>query len=279
MSLEGQRRKANRLRELHAAPEILVLLNTPDAGSARVVEAAGFPAIATSSAGVAWLLGYPDGERIEREEMFVMVHRIARAVSVPVTADAEGGYGRAPEAVAETIRLAVESQAVGVNLEDSSRDADRPLLDATLAVERVRAARESAGAAGVPVVINARTDGFLRCEPGRETLAEAVRRGNLFLEAGADSVFVPGTTDRETIGLLVAELDGPLNILANPQAPPVRELEALGVARVSVGGLCSLAAMALFRSAAEELRQSGTYGFAGRALLHRNMDELLGKRV
>lgn len=271
----GQGAKAEAFRALHRAGDVLVLANTSDVGSARVVAEAGFPAIATSSAGVAWLLGYPDGERIPRAEMLGMVRRIAASVALPVTADMEGGYGPAPEDVAETVRLTIEAGAVGINLEDGAREAARPLLDFDLAVERIRAGRESADAAGVPMVLNARTDVYLRGGGGAGALDETLRRANAFRDAGADCLFVPGVRDAETIGALARGIEGPVNILAGAATPPLAELRALGVARVSVGGLLSLAAATLLRRAARELRDAGTFGFARDVILHPEMNALL----
>ncbi len=217
--------KADALRQLHTAGPLLVLPNAWDAASARIFERAGFPALATTSAGIAYAQGYADGERISRAEMLAVVARIAARVALPVTADMEAGYGRAPEAVAETVRGVIAAGAVGMNLEDSREEDGGALLDFPLAVERVRAARAAAGAAGVAIVLNARTDAFHAGGPG---IAEAVRRGNAFREAGADSVFVPFVADRDTIGRLVKEIAAPLNVLggrtarSRPTAFPTR---------------------------------------------------------
>ncbi|MCP4204099.1 MAG: isocitrate lyase/phosphoenolpyruvate mutase family protein [bacterium] len=266
-----QQDKAELFRKLHLDPEILVLPNTSDVGTSRLVEEADFPAVATSSAGIAWILGYADGEKISREEMLSMVRRIADAVQVPVTADLESGYGRDPEDVAETVRRAVAAGAVGMNLEDARGG---QLLDFELAVERVRVARESAGATGVDLVINARTDGYLRVGNGPEVFAESVRRANAYGEAGADCLFVPGVRDDETIAALVREIDGPINILAGGNCPPLPRLEELGVGRVSIGGLFSLASATLVRRALDELKGSGNYGFAQDIILHGEMNAL-----
>lgn len=266
-----QPEQAKRLRELHLEPELLVLPNTSDVGTSRLVEEAGFPAVATSSAGIAWLLGYADGENISRQEMLWMVGRIADAVEVPVSADLESGYGPEPEDVAETVRDALAAGAVGMNLEDARGGA---LLDFDLAVDRVRAGREAARSAGVELVINARTDGFLRVGTGPEVLAESVRRANAYAEAGADCLFVPGVRDDETIGTLVREINGPINILAGGDCPLLERLEELGVARVSVGGLFSLASATLVRRALEELKGPGTYGFSQNIIPHGEMNAL-----
>lgn len=247
--------KAERLRQLHTEGPLLVLPNAWDAGSARVFAAAGYPALATTSAGVAFSLGYPDGERITRDDMLAAVGRIVRRVDVPVTADMEAGFGRGPDAIAETVQGVLELGAVGMNLED--RIGEEPLLDFTLAVERVRAARAAAKAAGVPLVLNARTDAFSQ---GMGGLAEAVRRGNAFREAGADSVFVPFVSDRDTIERLVNDIDAPLNILGTPGAPSLKALESLGVRRVTFGSAPMRATLGLVRRMAREWKEKGTYG-------------------
>lgn len=269
------REKAERLRRLHAGPRVLVLANAWDAASARLIAAAGCPAIATSSAGVAYALGYADGQRIPRAEMLDMVRRIAATVDVPVSADMEGGYGDTPDAAAETARGVIAAGAVGMNLEDSG-SAGR-LLDAGLHADRVRAAREAANAAAVPLVINARTDVFEAPGTNDQRLAEAVRRANLYLAAGADCAFVPFTSDRDTIARLVKEIRGPVNVLATKAAPPIAELERLGVRRVSVGSGIARAAYSLARRAAQELLERGTYGpIAEAALTHADLQRLFG---
>jgi len=253
------RERAETLRRLHQGPRILVLPNVWDVVTARIVEAAGFAALATTSAGVAFALGYPDGERIRRAEMAAAVRRIAARVRVPVTADMEAGYGRTPEAAAETAREVIAAGAVGMNLEDAPGDGDG-LFDVALQAERVRAARESAESAGVPLVINARTDVFLASIGAPETrLSHAVRRLNAYRAAGADCLFAPGVADRATIATLVREVGGPLNVLAGPGCPPVPELEALGVRRLSLGSGVMRATLGLVRRIAGELRGPGTF--------------------
>jgi len=258
MPAMSQRDKAERLRALHAGPAMLVLPNAWDVVTARLVEAAGFPAIATTSAGVAWSLGYADGERISRGEMLDAVRRMARAVRVPVTADMEAGYGPTPEAVAETARGVIAAGAVGLNLEDGTTEG--PLLEMSLHAERIRAAREVGAAAGVALVINARTDAFEVKEwDGARRVAEAVRRANAYRAAGADCLFVPHVSDGETIGRLAREIDGPLNVIAGPPAPPLGELARLGVRRASLGPRVVQAALGLVRRVARELHDRGTY--------------------
>lgn len=258
MNASDLREKAERLRALHAGPRILVLCNVWDAASARIVEEAGFPALATTSAGIANMLGYADGESIRPEEMAAAVAVIARAVRVPVTADMEAGYGTTPESAAMAARAVIGAGAVGMNLEDSVEE--RELLDVALQVKRIRAAREAAERAGVPLVINARTDVYLGGigEPG-ERFGHAVRRANAYREAGADCLFLPGVTDGAVIERLVKEVRGPINLLAQAATPPVGELERMGVRRVSVGSGPMRATMTLVRAIAQELAQEGIY--------------------
>jgi len=251
--------KADALRRLHVEGPMLVLPNAWDAGSARIFVEAGFPALATTSAGIAFSLGLPDGERISRDEMLAAVARITRRISVPITADMEAGYGQTPDAVAETVRRVIDAGAVGMNLED--RVEEKRLIDFPLAVERVRAARQAADATGARLVLNARTDAFEAPEiPRDKRLAEAVRRGNAFREAGADSVFVPFVGDRGTIEQLVQQIRAPLNILGTPNAPTLNEMAGLGVRRVTFGSAPMRATLGLVRRMAREWKEKGTYG-------------------
>jgi len=226
--------------------------------SARLIEDAGFPAIATSSAGIAWALGYADGERISRGEMLAVVRRIVASVRVPVTADVEGGYGATPHAAAETARGVIAAGAVGLNLEDGTNEGR--LLDASLQMDRIRAVREAGQSARVSLVVNARTDAFeVKQWSPAERLSAAVRRANGYRAAGADCLFVPHVSDADTIGRLAREIEGPLNVIAGPPAPPLPELARLGVRRASLGPRVVQATLGLIRRIALELRQRGTY--------------------
>ncbi|MGE0745974.1 MAG: isocitrate lyase/phosphoenolpyruvate mutase family protein [Rhodospirillales bacterium] len=272
-----QRARADAFRKLHQGPDILLLPNAWDVASAMLLAEAGFPAIATTSAGVAFLYGYADGQVITRDEMLAMVRPIAERVPVPVTADMEAGYGPRPEDVAETVRRTIEAGAVGLNLEDGTHKVEAPLMDMTLMVERVRAAREAADAAGVPIVINARTDGFWTGGAGAAVFDDAVKRANAYRKAGADCLFVPFVSDGPLIGRLAKEIDGPVNVLAVAKTPPVPELQALGVRRVSVGGAIARAAYGVVRQAAQELKSTGTWGFMAGAVPHPEMNKLLSR--
>jgi len=268
--------KAQVLRQLHQAPPILILPNAWDAATARLFEAEGFPAIATTSAGVAAALGYPDGGVVPAHDMIEAIARIARAVAVPVTADIEHAYAATPDAVAETVMRVVAAGAVGINLEDIVPDA-ADLEPIELQANKITRIVKASTTAGVRVVINARTDVFLKSIGAPETrLAAAIERGKAFLAAGADCVFVPGVTDRDTIGALVRGIGGPVNILATVGTPPIADLAALGVARVSVGSGPMRAALAVVRDVARELKTTGTYrAFTDRALPYADVNALM----
>jgi 2-methylisocitrate lyase-like PEP mutase family enzyme len=275
--MDSQTHKAIQFRLLHRGPGILLLPNVWDAASARIIEEAGFPAIATTSAGIAYSLGYPDGQRIAPGEMIARIGRIARAVKVPVTADVEAGYGSGPEDAARTTREIIQAGAVGLNLEDASGDPDHPLLDLPLAVEKIKAVRKAAMRLRAPIVVNGRTDVYLL--PGGDPAAqydEARRRLIAYRDAGAECVFAPGLKDPETIGRLVRDLQCPVNILAVSGTPPVSELKKLGVARVSLGSGPMRATLGLLRKMAEELKTAGTYSALEAAPSHAEVNRMLG---
>jgi 2-methylisocitrate lyase-like PEP mutase family enzyme len=254
-----------------------VLPNAWDVASARIFEEAGFPAIATTSAGIAFSLGYPDGQRISREEMIARIGRIVRAVKVPVTADVEWGYGSTPEEVVRTTRELIDAGAVGMNLEDTTGDANQPLLKLEDAVMKIKAVKETAAQTRAPLVINARTDIYLLPSGGNPEAdyQEAVRRLLAYRDAGADCVFAPGLKDAETIGRLVKAVECPLNILAVPGTPPIEELQRLGVARVSIGSGFMRATLTALRSMAEELKNSGTYSALETAIPYSEVNRIL----
>jgi len=277
MNLAAQKSKAIAFRAMHTGPRILLLPNAWDVISARVFEEAGFGAAATTSAGIAFALGYPDGQKISRAEMIGVVARIARAVRVPLTADLEAGYGDRPEDAAQTAREAIEAGAVGINLEDTTNSLEHPLADLALQLQKIRAVQEAATQAGVPIVLNARTDVYLLQLGAPETRYDlALRRLSAFRDAGADCLFLPGVGDAETIGRLVADLKFPINILAGPGSPSVPELERLGVARVSLGSALIRAALGRVRRMAEELKATGTYDTLAGAPAHADVNRMLG---
>jgi len=185
--------KAEAFRKMHLEGDILLLPNVWDVASARIIESAGLPAIATSSAGIAFAQGFPDGQKIPPERMLTVIADIARAVNVPVTADVEAGYGSKPEDAARTARGVIEAGAVGMNFEDATGDPARPLFELQEQVERIHAIREQGKSLGVPLVINARTDVYL-LQIGEATTryGEALRRLSAYRDARADCLFVPG---------------------------------------------------------------------------------------
>jgi len=274
MSNLDQAKKAEAFRALHS--EVLLLPNVWDIAGARIIEEAGFPAIATTSAGVAFARGFPDGQKIHRFQMFGKIKQIAAAVKVPVTADVEAGYGDTPERAASTGGSVILAGAVGLNLEDATGEAERPLVDLSLQLEKIRAIRETAEKRGVPLVVNARTDVYLlQVGDPAKRYDEAVHRLTAFSDAGADCVFVPGLRDAATIGRLVSDVRCPVNILAGPGSPSVAELRALGVRRISLGSGPMRATLGLLRRLAEELKTLGTYSTMEGAPSHAEMNELM----
>jgi 2-methylisocitrate lyase-like PEP mutase family enzyme len=249
-----------------------VLPNAWDAGSARILEQVGFPAVATTSAGIAWSCGVPDGGALDRETMLEHVGRIVAAVRVPVTADLESGYGDTPEEVGRTVTLAVQQGAVGGNLEDAGPDG---LFGIDEAAERIAAAR--AAAPRDAFVLNARTDTYF-AGTGGDVFAATVERAERYLAAGADCIFVPGVVEADTIRRLAAAIPGPLNIvagLANTIDAPT--LFGLGVKRVSLGGSLARAAYSLLERAGRELLNSGTLGFLDGAIGYADLQRRFGQ--
>ncbi|MFD0361163.1 isocitrate lyase/phosphoenolpyruvate mutase family protein [Nocardia sp. GCM10030253] len=261
-----QRTRATSLRNLHA-DGLFVLPNAWDAFSAALIAQAGAPAIATTSAAVAWSLGHPDGQRVSREEAVGQVRRIVAAVDLPVTADIEGGYGPAPEDVAATVEAVVAAGAVGVNLEDSTAPGG-PLFDRAAQAARLQAARAATVSAGLPeLVINARTDVYLfGIGAPEDRFDDVLTRAAAYAAAGADSLFVPGLLDLETLSDLVGKSPLPINVMTGPGAPGISEFAAVGVRRVSVGPALAQAAYAQAKAAADELLEHGTYTALGAAL-------------
>src|SRR5437588_3458879 len=262
MDVRVQAEKAERFRKMHHGPRILALPHTWDVGSARILEDAGYPAIATSSAGIAFSLGYPDGQRVSRDQMLEVVARIAHAVSIPVTADMESGYGTTVKDMVETAKAVIAAGAIGMNLEDVTGDDEGSHVNMTLQVEKISAIRDAAASLGVPLVLNARTDIYLMPIGEAPTRFDrTVGRLRAYRQAGADCVFAPGVTSRDTIVELVKAIGAPLNILISSNCPSLRELEKIGVARASAGSAVIRATLGLVRRIGKELMERGTYDF------------------
>jgi 2-methylisocitrate lyase-like PEP mutase family enzyme len=275
-----RRARAERFVDLHR-DGCFLLPNAWDVGSARILESAGFPAVATTSAGVAFSLGQPDHDffaeqtpqgRVDRETMMRRVREIVDEVAVPVSADLEEGYGEAPETVATTISMALAAGAAGGNIEDFTGERARPLYDAALAADRIRAARAAIDTRGDPFVLIGRSDALLV----GGSLDECVRRANAYLAAGADCAFVPGASDATTIGTLVRELDGPLNVVMGLTGGTLSldDLRTLGVRRVTVGGSIARAMYRHLRDAARELAERGTFSYADHQLSQTDLNDL-----
>src|SRR5947209_9562534 len=250
-TMRSQRDKAQDFRELHHRKNMLILPNAWDVPSARVFENEGFPAIATSSAGLLVSLGYPDGEVIGRDEFVSAVGRIAGVLSVPLSADIVAGFGKTTKDVLITVKAILKTGAVGINIEDFAH-ATKKLYPIEKQVRNVKAIRKIGETTGIPLVINARTDA-LRYAEGDEgaRLKEAVRRATAYRDAGADCVYPMGLVDADSITNFVKALDFPITVMVRKSLPPISELQRLGIARVSFGPSPSYAAMGLLKRAAK----------------------------
>ncbi len=272
--------KASGLLDLHRAAEPLILINAWDAASACIIEQAGFPAIATTSAGVANALGYADGQHLPWSEMVDAIRRITRAVRVPVTADIEAGFSDGLEDLQQAVGQMVEAGAVGLNLEDARPHMGHrgPLYSLSEQITRIQTVREIGKKLGIHLVINARTDAYWEKGPSLEqALRNAVERGQAYLRAGCDCVFVPGLRLPEHIRAVVERMQAPVNILAGAGVPSIRELSGWGVKRISMGSGPLLAAMGLLRRIAREAKQEGTYNALTQdSVTYREMNGLFG---
>jgi 2-methylisocitrate lyase-like PEP mutase family enzyme len=253
MPTSSQAERATRFGALHRPGTPFVLANAWDAASARIFAEAGFPAIGTTSAGVAWSLGFADKERLPVDLLLAAVNRMAAVIAVPLSVDIERGYGHEPGEVAAVVRQLIAAGAVGVNIEDGTDPPD-------VLCRKIEALRSLASETGVRLFINARTDLYLRGDlRGAERCAEATRRLTRYAEAGADGAFAPGLADLAEIAQIASAVPRPLNIYAGAGVPAVSALAAAGVARISVGCGPMQATLGLTRRIAEELLQSGTY--------------------
>jgi 2-methylisocitrate lyase-like PEP mutase family enzyme len=257
--LKSQTEKAEDFRALHKKGRILILPNAWDVASARAFENAGFPAVATSSAGMMVSLGYPDGEVIDRSEFVDAIRRIGRVLTVPLSVDVVAGFGDTPDQVAATVRDVVNAGAVGVNIEDFIH-AEKRLYPVEKQIEKLKAVKKLQQESNVPIVINARTDA-LRFAAGDEAarLKEAIRRAIAYRDLGADCVYPMGLTDPASISSFVKALNFPINVMVRKGLPSVKELERLGVARVSFGPTASYATMGLLKRIGKEVLEKGTY--------------------
>jgi 2-methylisocitrate lyase-like PEP mutase family enzyme len=259
--VSDQAGQAKRFLELHAGHRPLLLPNPWDAGSAKLLAALGFEALATTSSGFAATLGRLDGS-VTRDEAIAHGAAIASATELPVSADLENGFADDPAGVAETVAAAIDAGLAGCSIEDDARDGSSPIYELGLAVERIAAAVEAAHGGRVHLVLTARAENHIH---GRQDLEDTIARLRAYGEAGADVLYAPGLWRIEDIRRVVAEVGRPVNVLAYPGAPRVAELAAAGVKRISVGGAFAFAAIDAVAEAARELREEGTYGFLGPA--------------
>jgi 2-methylisocitrate lyase-like PEP mutase family enzyme len=257
----SQQIKANDFLELHHAENILVLPNAWDVASAMIFIHEGFSAIGTTSAGIAASLGYPDGERMSFRENLEVVERILGHTDLPVSVDFESGYGDTVDGLGQRALTLLRAGAVGLNIEDSMSFEDGKLIDASLHQEKIRTIRQVGEEFGLRLVINARTDAYLLGDAPDKSLREAIRRGNAYVDAGADCVFVPDTGElcRNDIRILVDEIDAPINVIAGATMPCLADLQELGVSRVSLGPRPMRVALGLLRQMAAEIRSQGTF--------------------
>lgn len=255
-------------RSLHKAHQPLRLSNVWDVASAMIAEAAGARAVATTSAGVAWSLGLPDGSKLDRQRAVAAVAQIVKAVKVPVTADIEDGYADSPEGVSQTVIDVLNAGAVGINIEDGNSDPHH-------FSEKIAAARRAANHLDVDLFINARTDVFLSGNGSEgQQIEDAIKRAGYYVNAGADGIFVPGATSEAAIRALVGGISVPVNIMVGPGSINVRELGSLGVSRVSLGSCVAQAAYAIAQRAAVELLTDGTYGSVADGLDYGTLNDL-----
>jgi len=273
----SQDEKAKKFRKLHEGPGAFLIPNPWDAGTARMLAALGFEALATTSAGLAFSLGRRDGEGlVTREEVLAHIREIAGASDLPISADLENGFEHAPEAAAETIRLGAAAGLVGGSIEDATGDEQRPIYDYGHAVERVRAAVEAARALPFPFTLTARAENFLH---GRKDLDDTIRRLQAFSEAGADVVYAPGLPSLEAIRTICAAVaPRPVNALVGAAGRSVAELATAGVRRISTGSALHRAAMAGFWSAAKEMTEKGTFTFLEKAMPFGELSNFMASR-
>ncbi len=260
--------KAEIFQKLHLSSETFIMANAWNAGSAVILEDAGFKAIATTSAGVAYSHALPDSEAAVSFDMALdETRKIATAVDIPVSMDAENGYGDSAESVAENMKRIVKTSVVGANIEDYTGIANKPFYDQKLAVERIQAAKEAVTDLDYPFTLTARTDCFLANHP--TPLKEAILRLNQFREAGADCLFSPGVKDIKTIKTLVKEVNGPITVVMGLAGSPISlaQLQDAGVSRISIGGSLARATFGLVRNAAKEMLEKGTFEFSNQQIV------------
>ncbi|MEW6130629.1 MAG: isocitrate lyase/phosphoenolpyruvate mutase family protein [Acidobacteriota bacterium] len=270
-----QTEKGDHFRQLHQRPQAFIIPNPWDIGTARILAHLGFAALATTSAGYAFSRGQRDNT-IDRDQMLMHTKEIAEATDLPVSADLENGFADAPDAIAETVRLAAATGLVGCSIEDMSKDANQPIYDFAFAVERVRAASEAARALPFTFTLTARAENYL---VGRPDINDTIRRLQAYQEAGAEVLYAPGLKSKADIVSVVSSVDRPVNVVMGLQGVQLSlaELSEIGVKRISVGSALSRAAFGAFLRAAEEMRTHGTFTFADEAVSYKDLSAMFNE--
>ncbi len=272
------RDKAHKFHQLHVAGETFIMANAWNAGSAVLLEEAGFSAIATTSAGIAFSHALPDYEgALSFDAAIADTRAIAEAVRIPVSMDAENGYGDSPQSVFDNMKRIAATGVVGAGIEDYSGNKDKPLYDIELAADRIHCAKRAVADLPYPFTLTARAECYLTDHP--EPFEESVKRVNRYREAGADCLFVPGIRDIETIANLVREVDGPVSVVMGLSATPISlpELRDVGVTRISIGGSLARATFGLVRRAAKEMLENGTFEYASMQIADKELCRLFSK--
>ena len=267
--------KAYRFSELHKRGGTFIMPNAWDAGSAIMLANAGFEAIGTTSAGIAFAAGLPDHQWMPKQRMLEKIREIVEVAGIPVNADLESGYSKHPAGVSDTIAEAIACGVSGANIEDFTGDSTMPMYEFEEAVDRIRAAVDASS--HCEFTLTARCDAYLTGHP--DALQESIKRCNAYLEAGADCLFVPGIADKQTISTILAEVPGPFNVVTGLSGNRLTkdELAECGVKRVSVGGSITRAVFELIRKAGEEMRSTGTFSFADEQMEHGDLCQLFEK--
>ena len=267
-----QEQKAATFEALHKRDGAFIIPNPWDVGSARLLENAGFEALATSSAGYAFSVGKADNA-VGRDDTLAHAAAVAAATDLPLSIDLENGFGDSPQSVAETIRLAVATGAVGGSIEDATGRDDDPIYERTLAIERIRAAAAVVRELPFPFMLTARAENYL---VGRPDLTDTIERLQQYQEAGANVLYAPGLTNINDIAKLVSSVDRPVNVLMGLQGVKLTlaELSSVGVKRVSIGSGLARAALGAFLRAATEMREHGSFTFAEDAVPYRTINTL-----
>ena len=272
--------KASRFRQLHLTGETFIMANAWNPGSAVLLEEAGFEAIGTTSAGVAYSHALPDYEgALSFDAALNDTAAIVNSVGVPVSMDAENGYGDSPQEVFSNMQRIAATGVVGANIEDYSGDKNKPLYDIDLGVERIAAARQAVNELDRNFTLTARAECYLCNHP--DPFAESIKRLNHYRQAGADCLFVPGIKDIETIRQLVKEVDGPLNVVMGLAGKPISlaQLNEAGVARISIGGSLARATFGLIRRAAKEMLEKGTFDYSAQQIPDAELCQLFSNRL